>query len=98
MGSCYIAEAYHDFGYFGVAVWSFIYGIIIKGCNSFCDKGVWGRTIILYALYNILMAPRSLADAFISGFLQIQVIIAFFIVWIISNYSFNKTKIFNTNQ
>ena len=98
LGSCYIAEAYHDFGYLGVAVWSFIYGIIIKGCNSFCDKGVWGRAIILYALYNILMAPRSLADAFISGFLQIQVIIAFFIVWIISNYSFNKTKIFNTNQ
>lgn len=92
LGSCYIAEAYHDFGYIGVFLISFVYGKILRFCNSFNKKSIMTRFIILNMQYAILMAPRGLADAFISNLFNIQIWIVLGSVIAISNILYWKNN------
>ena len=68
MGSSYIAEAFQDFGYWGIAFFSVVYGIILTKVNRLY-RGRWiYNTIILISLYQILYSPRDSAGGFVSAF------------------------------
>ena len=68
MGSSYIAEAYQDFGHFGISFFSAIFGMLLTKVNHLY-RGRWiYNTIILISLYQILYSPRDSAGGFISAF------------------------------
>ena len=80
MGSSYIAEAYHDFGYLGVAIFSTLYGMILQGCGRLKEGKVIRNTVVLMASYYIWFAPRSYADGFISCFMNFSFILTVVII------------------
>ena len=57
MGSCYIAELYHDLGYFGIAIGNMIYGFLLRRINNF-GNSVIKNTIYLMTFRHLLMVPR----------------------------------------
>lgn len=84
MGSCFIAEAFHDLGFFGIALFSSIYGIILTKVNKL-QNGHWIKNaIILIALYHILYAPRDSAGAFLSAFFNYSFIATVLIIYFFS--------------
>ena len=99
LGTCYIAEAYHDFGYIGIFMFSLFYGVILKRCSDFTSKNFLKRVIIIIALGTLLMIPRSNADSIISAFLKNEFIFGIIFIKIITNlfakYSNNKIQIYN---
>ena len=84
MGSCYIAEAYHDMGYFGVALFSMIYAVILTKINSVEDSHWIKNTMIFISLYYILYAPRDSAGNFISAFFNYSFLASLLLVWFLS--------------
>lgn len=72
LGSCYIAEAYHDFGYFGVVLWNVIYAYVLKKMFSFESKGIVYTTLGLLSLRTIMLAPRNMASAFLTEWISID--------------------------
>ena len=84
MGSSYIAECYHDFGYWGVAVINLLYGCILSNVGRFSRKHFLRNTILFLSCQSILIAPRSYTDGFISCFLNFSFLIA--ILFVLSIY------------
>lgn len=82
MGSCYIAELYHDFGFFGIIAGNAFYGYaIFKMVNQ--KKYNWIiQTIMFSALYALLLAPRGSFDGIIDAFLDLSTWAAIIIVYI----------------
>lgn len=67
MGTCYIAEVYHDFRYIGVLVFNMLLGMLLR---SFPDKSKRANPIVLgfffVMLRQILYLPRDIATSFIT--------------------------------
>lgn len=84
LGSCYIAEIFHDFGYVGVIVINFIYGVIIASLNKLALKNVWYLFVFFSAISNILYAPRSAALYFLSQVLTVTYLVYMFIMYKLS--------------
>lgn len=72
LGTSFIAEAYHDFSFFGVFIWSFIYGKFLNFTKNYLHLNMFLRVFTLISLRGLLMSPRALADGFISSFLNSQ--------------------------
>nr|WP_276939891.1 O-antigen polysaccharide polymerase Wzy family protein [Helcococcus sueciensis] len=92
LGTCYIAEAYHDFGYIGILIFSLVYGIILKRCSKFSSKNFIKRLMIIVVLSSLLMIPRSNADSFISVFLKNEFIFGIILIKILSNRFAKNSK------
>ena len=84
MGSSYIAEVFHDFGYLGVCVINIIYGYILTQFNKLHINHVWKNTIMIMSSYYIIYAPRAYADSFISCFLNFSFILVMVLIWVIT--------------
>lgn len=87
LGSCYIAEIYHDFGYIGVFIINYIYGILLNLVNSISFKNNWSLFAIFIIIDSILYSPRSGALDFINSFFSISIVglallIHFYIIYI----------------
>lgn len=65
-GSSYIAEAYHDFGYVGIFVWSFIFAIIMSWVSSLDGDRIYRNVVKLLCVPAILWAPRGEASGFLT--------------------------------
>ena len=63
MGSCYIAELFHDFGYAGICIGNLIYGLTIAKINSLNKDRIIGNTLILLMLRGFFKAPRYCYDS-----------------------------------
>lgn len=74
LGSSYIAEAWHDLGYFGIGFVSYIYGYILAKVPLWCKTSVWKAAAALLMYINIIYAPRSRADKFIYVFISFVVV------------------------
>lgn len=92
LGTCYIAEAYNDFGYFGVLIFSYVYGIVIKKCSSFTSKTILGRSITLMLIGSLLMIPRSNADSIISIFIKSELLVAIVLLKVLTIIYYKTTK------
>lgn len=90
-GSCFIAEAYHDLGYLGVMLVSFIYGCIINKMFNFSNKGIWRMAVLMTALHEIILAPRGSADGFIASLVDMTTWGSILIIYFISNQIYRKS-------
>lgn len=91
-GSSYIAEAYHDFGYLGIVLWSFIYSYMLAKVYSFYGKGIIYITMALQALHYILIAPRNMASAFISEYININTWIVIAVVMVMVHFILKTSR------
>lgn len=82
LGSCYIAEAYHDFGYFGIVLWSFVYCFVLKKVYSFEGKGIVAVALALLALKQLLLSPRTMASGFFSEYVNVNTWLTIAIVFL----------------
>ena len=85
-GSCYIAEVFHDFGYGGVIIVNFIYGVILNKFFKFENMGFFRCTISLILLQSLLFAPRGAADGFVADIVDVTTWGTFLIVIVISDF------------
>lgn len=92
IGSCYIAEAFHDFGYIGVIVINFIYGAIIRRFFDFHKKGVFTGAISLILLNSLLYAPRGSADGFVADMVDFTTWGSIIFVYIVANLLSRKKR------
>lgn len=91
LGSCYLAETYHDFSYFGVIICNIIYGFIFRRWMHFEGKGIWELTIMLIALKAFLLSPRGNADGFVASLLDFTTWGTILIIYIASK-TFSKQQ------
>lgn len=71
LGTQYIAEIYADFGYFGIALFSFILGRLISKAVFFNSKNWIVSVLFASTLTHIFAMPRSFYLTFLSAFLSI---------------------------
>lgn len=90
LGSSYVAETYHDFGYLGVFISSVVYGLYLNLFDHITKLKFWIRILLLLSINSFLMSPRGETDAFLSCLLNIQVFVAVFIIGIIYYYIKHK--------
>lgn len=87
LGSCYIAELYHDGGYIAIICGSILYGIILYiSCNvlhNYYKYSVWSIAVCFATVESFLKAPRWNFDIIFSYFLDLGMWTAFFIVFFI---------------
>ena len=83
LGTNLIGDLYYSFGFLGVIVLMFIYGVFLKRCNSF--KTPYGLVLLLAFSGNALFAPR-VEFAYIIRSLSYCVLILYII-----NHSCKKT-------
>lgn len=99
IGSCYIAEAFHDFGYGGVILVNFVYGFILNKFFDFKKKGVFSCAISLILLNSLLYAPRGSADGFVADMVDFTTWGTLIVVYVMAcmfkrRYVTNYTKHF----
>lgn len=67
MGSSFVAEAWYDFGYLGIILYSLFYGFVLASIPKWNSKNPWLSVIALIFLKYIMYAPRARATAFIAS-------------------------------
>lgn len=82
VGSSFIAEAFHDLGYFGIALFSSIYGIVMSQYKRFFNKNVWVTACFYIAITELLMAPRGYSDSFFAQILNLTNLEVFLIIYL----------------
>lgn len=93
LGSCYIAEAFHDLQYFGVIIVNIVYGIMFRKVFDFRQHGIWATAIILSMLYSLLLAPRGSADGFITDIVDLTTWGTILVVWLLSRLVYTKNRL-----
>lgn len=73
LGSCYIAEIFNDFGFWGVISLNFLYGLIFKISNYIKITSIWKIFALLVVVKYIIYAPRSGAMDFLTSFFTFSV-------------------------
>ena len=92
VGSCYIAELYHDFGYVGVVLGSVLYGALMKKIGKLKLNRYMHDGILLSFVYALLVAPRADFDTFIAGIINLYSIIGILIILFLSSLSRYKME------
>lgn len=91
MGTSYVAETYHDFGYFGVVLINVLYGALLslfqkkRFVNLVNKAHPYIVALLLMGLSNIIYAPRNITFGFISQTLTLTTLIAIFMIYLLSN-------------
>ncbi len=86
VGSCYIAELYHDFGMIGVMIGSFFYGYILKKINNIQFENYLGDGILIAMIYYVILAPRGNFDGFIGGIFSLYSVFGTLMICIVSKF------------
>ena len=80
LGSCYIAEAYHDFGYIGLFIVNVFYGFIFNVFNRNLSS-VWLVFAGLMVVENILIVPRGNSLDFLRCFFSYTLLIYLYFMY-----------------
>ncbi|MCI8782146.1 MAG: O-antigen polysaccharide polymerase Wzy family protein [Dorea sp.] len=67
MGSCFIADAYQDFSYFGVIGISLFYGILLFYFYHYSGRNIYIHTLIFLMIEKLFLSPRESSFVFISS-------------------------------
>lgn len=84
LGTSYIAEVWHDFGYIGLLLWNMMYGVIFARFYHWVHKGLWPCTFGLIMVPDIIYAPRGQAAAFLNVFLSITILLVFYMIHVLA--------------
>ena len=93
MGSNYIIELFHDFGWIGVIVINIVYGTILKRLDTFFkvrNNSPWKGMILLLFADGIIYAPRDSALSFITNGINFTVILYIFLASAMISLIFNR--------
>lgn len=85
MGSSFIACLYADLGYIGIAIGSFLYGILFKSISSLSKNNWLTTTMKLYSLLYLMKVPRGSYDSFIGAILNLTFIFTILFIYFCSN-------------
>lgn len=90
MGTCYVAELFHDFGYVGVAIGNFVYGCVMTSIGKIWNKvktyNVWITAIGFAMVESFIKAPRWNYDIFVAYFLDLGMWMSFIAVYFIAKF------------
>lgn len=92
LGSCYIAELWVDFGYFGIVMGSLFYALLMAKFTSFCRYNVWLATFAFPGVMAILYSPRAEFSGFFEVILSFVNIIVFFLIHLLAKKRFNTLR------
>lgn len=79
LGTCYIAEIWHDFGYLGLVLWNILYGFILAKSYQWAQRNIWMFALSLIMIMHIIYAPRGCACTFLSESLLSPTLLIVFI-------------------
>ena len=71
-GSSYLLELFADYGFIGIAVYSFLLGILLIYCMDAMKKDWFIRTLMLSLLTNLFYIPRAAATDWLVFLIQIH--------------------------
>ncbi|HFI0624884.1 TPA: O-antigen polysaccharide polymerase Wzy family protein [Streptococcus suis] len=83
-GSSYIAELFHDFGYFGIAIGSMFYGYLIKKISLIKFNHFFKNAFQLAMLSPLFLAPRGTFDSVIGQPFKRSNLFVLFMVFIVA--------------
>lgn len=95
MGTSYLAESFHDFGWIGIALISLLYGLLLVVAERYLisnDKHVFKSAVLLMFVDGILYAPRSETLGFLTYGVNFTTVCFFALIFVLS--SFSKTTMF----
>lgn len=72
LGSSYLLEVFADYGYIGIAVYSFILGVFLLYCLDAMKKGWFIKTVGLVLFTDLFYIPRSAATDWLVFLIQIH--------------------------
>lgn len=98
LGSSYIAEAYHDFGYTGIVFWSAIYSAVLCFGYNFKNKGIIFIALALTSLKYILLAPRNVASGFLTEWINLDNWLVIIAIFFVSNLVSNNRQKYLQNK
>jgi oligosaccharide repeat unit polymerase len=84
VGSCYIAELWIDFGYLGIALGNFLFGLLMAKFLPFCKRNVWVSTIAFSGVLMIVYAPRAEFLGFARIIFSFVNIITFLFIYLVA--------------
>lgn len=84
MGSSYIAEIYHDFGYVGVIIVNILIGIFLRKADNFNASNWLEFTILIMLIKRIVYLPRDYALGWFPLVFAIPNILALFLIVLLS--------------
>ena len=90
VGSSYIGELYHDFGYLGVSLGSMLYGYILKCINYIKFNNLLKDTLLLSCFSAIILAPRGNFDGFIGDIFNLYTLLGIVLIYLIANIFANR--------
>ena len=82
LGSCYISEAYKDFGYIGIIFFSILIGMLLFKFSNSNSQNVYLLCFMFIMQSNLLLAPRDAVFGFICNTFTITNLLYIFIFWI----------------
>lgn len=85
VGTSYLAEAYADWGYVGVALVGVVYGVVIAWISDFPPHSVFMNALRLIIVPSVVFAPRGSATGFLADLLSPVTIIVMLGVWILAS-------------
>lgn len=83
-GSSYIAELFLDFGFLGVIIGNFIYGVVIRKVTDIGNRHYIRNALLFASQYYIYLAPRGDFDGMIGGLFSLTSILGLIGIWILS--------------
>ena len=92
LGSSYIAELYHSFGYTGIAVFNLILGRMINKLEFKSSSNWLVRTIVLLILYNLFKMPRFNCWIWMEDIISKVTILTIMGTYLISMFVFQTNK------
>lgn len=97
-GSSYIAEVYHDFGYIGIGVCNFIYGMFLAGIYKLNKSNPFVIASAFIALRILFYVPRGPMISPVSYVLNITTVFAMFFLWMMAKYQSRIWKYINIKK
>lgn len=89
MGSSYVIEVFHDFGWLGVSIINILYGFLLVRLERYFSKPIkspWVGMILLLFADGILYAPRDSALNFLTNALNFTVLLYVILVYVIAAF------------
>ena len=91
-GTSYVAELYHDFGYFGIVLGNVLFGYLLVKAIRLKTNSVFLNALILLTIRQLFWSPRGGFSEFILVPLKPVSIVAVLMVWLGAKLLFRKEK------
>ena len=91
LGSCYIAQLYHDMGYFGVFLGNWILGLIIRNVFTLSKCSVMKNAVVFYMFKLLMLTPRNEYDVILRELCSFSFIITILAFWFVVGVLYRKT-------